>query len=207
MKTLRHSLKSVQIKDIIIAMILIVLPFLSEIWIFVPKVDTLNIGKLTFDSMGFSDLSVLTWIVSYKLIIIIGLLIWYFTCKLWWRNAILVPLIIEFYKLFSVIDQKKAIGFPIDESEFIESLPITFPIFLIIIYLFYKLNYFSSAIRLNRELKMEIEGIFNSLKVDKGKKINQIEFELKKLKKNKGVHTKEKYYSLLIELRNKMLEL
>ena len=60
------------------------------------------------------------WILTGKVIPVILLLIWFFTCKHWWHWIILVPLAMYTFQLFSVIKQ----NFNVDEVEIIYVIPI-----------------------------------------------------------------------------------
>lgn len=60
------------------------------------------------------------WFLTGKIIPVILLLIWFFTCKHWWHWIILVPLSMYVFQLFSIIKQ----NFTPDEVEIIYVIPI-----------------------------------------------------------------------------------
>lgn len=60
------------------------------------------------------------WFLTGKLIPIIILLIWFFTCKHWWHWIILIPMAMYVFQLFSIIKQ----NFNVDEVEIIYVVPI-----------------------------------------------------------------------------------
>lgn len=60
------------------------------------------------------------WFVSGKLIPLIILLLWFFTCKHWWHWIILVPMAMYIFQLFSIIKQ----NYFVDELEIVYVIPI-----------------------------------------------------------------------------------
>ncbi len=60
------------------------------------------------------------WFITGKLIPIIILLLWFFTCKHWWHWIILVPFSMYSFQLFSIITQ----NYNVDEVELIYVVPI-----------------------------------------------------------------------------------
>lgn len=60
------------------------------------------------------------WFLTGKVIPVILLLIWLFTCKHWWHWIILVPLAMYVFQLFSIIKQ----NWNADEVEIIYVIPI-----------------------------------------------------------------------------------
>ncbi|MEM0516767.1 MULTISPECIES: hypothetical protein [Aequorivita] len=60
------------------------------------------------------------WFLTGKIIPVILLLIWFFTCKHWWHWIILVPLSMYVFQLFNLIKQ----NFGVDEVEIIYVIPI-----------------------------------------------------------------------------------
>ena len=200
MKKLIYHIKSLQLKDIIISMILIALPFLSEFWRYIPKTKTINIGWFTIHSNGFSDISVLAWMLNYKLILIFGLSIWRLTTTHWWKNAILIPLTIEIYKLINVTSTEVS---NVDVNEFYFSLPITIPIILVLAYLSRILNKAIVIEYYKNKISDEIDNIF--LKLPTPKNSNEIEKEFNDIKKIKDSLSKEAYLSYLVNLRKKIL--
>lgn len=60
------------------------------------------------------------WFITGKLIPIIILLFWFFTCKHWWHWIILVPFSMYSFQLFSIIKQ----NYIVDEVEIVYVIPI-----------------------------------------------------------------------------------
>lgn len=60
------------------------------------------------------------WFLTGKIIPVILLLIWFFTCKHWWHWIILVPLSMYVFQLINILKQ----SFDVDEVEIIYLIPI-----------------------------------------------------------------------------------
>ena len=60
------------------------------------------------------------WFLTGKIIPVILLLIWFFTCRHWWHWIILVPLAMYTFQLFNILKQ----SFNVDEVEIVYVLPI-----------------------------------------------------------------------------------
>lgn len=60
------------------------------------------------------------WFLTGKVIPVILLLIWFFTCKHWWHWIILVPLSMYVFQLINILKQ----SFDVDEVEIIYLIPI-----------------------------------------------------------------------------------
>jgi len=60
------------------------------------------------------------WFLTGKMIPVILLLIWFFTCRHWWHWIILVPLAMYVFQLFSILKQSRNV----DEVEIIYVIPI-----------------------------------------------------------------------------------
>lgn len=199
MKTVRIGTNNIYIKDIIIAIIIAVLPFLFFIYKLAPETQVWDLGLFEIKTSGFNNVSIFVWQLNSKLLVFISLSIWFITCKNWWRLVILVPLIIELFKISSLLKSEFK---PIDQFEFLHALPLVIPITILIYILSKKLNYYSNSLILNQELNMEIESLFES--ISSNNRLKMFRNELNNLKMRKGKHTDESYLNELIELRNKI---
>ncbi|MDC7999818.1 hypothetical protein POV26_02115 [Aequorivita todarodis] len=68
----------------------------------------------------FPSLYQYAWFLTGKVIPVILLLIWFFTCKHWWHWIILVPLSMYVFQLFNILKQ----NFDVDEVEIVYVIPI-----------------------------------------------------------------------------------
>lgn len=203
MKEILKKIKKLNTRDVIIPLMIIALPFLFYSYLLVPKVKTWNTILFTVNSNDYIDVHVLIWLINTKLLLIIGLLIWFVTGKRWWKNAILIPLIIELFKLFSVISANK---FYVDNDEFIRSLPLTIPIIIMLYYIFSKMHFYTCQKKLRAEINFEIDDLIKELFKDKKEELSEIDLIFKEAKRKKNEISNEEYLSLLISIRNKIFE-
>jgi len=149
--------------------------------------SAIKIYGITLDAGLFEDIQFFSWLILVKVYLLIFLLVWFFTCKNWWRFAILVPLVIELIKFISLLNEK-ATSF--DEIDYIYSLPITIPIILILLVISNKLIKNVYYIKLDDEINQ----LFNELESDYI--INNLETEFKKLKKERTNLNKIEYLKI-----------
>ena len=81
-------------------------PFLYYTYIFVPDTPTWNNLLFTYHSGFYDNAQVGFWVLMGKVVPLLLLLIWFFTCKHWWYHAILVPIAMYGYQLGGVIAEE-----------------------------------------------------------------------------------------------------
>ena len=89
--------------------------------------------NLRYDSDHYNSIYVVAWTLTVKIIPLIFMLIWFFTCKHWWYHAILVPICMFFFQIVSVLN---------DDLTFTDSVDIYFmaPIILIALIFLYTIR-------------------------------------------------------------------
>ena len=75
----------------------------------------------TYESGAWEDVQYAMWVYTGKLIPLILLIIWFFTCRHWWYHALLVPIIMY---TFQIIRTYNGEANRIDEGQFVVLLPI-----------------------------------------------------------------------------------
>lgn len=91
-------------KDIAVLLSIVFLPFLFFIYKIVPEKKIWTTELFIIESGVFDDVQYFIWFISVKLLTLALLLIWYFTCTNKWKSIILFPIIIESYKLYSIVN-------------------------------------------------------------------------------------------------------
>ncbi|QYA26309.1 hypothetical protein G3I01_12605 [Gramella sp. MT6] len=86
----------------ILAIIIAFSPYLFYIYEIFPNGRVWETSLFTYESKYYEDVLTAAWTYSSKIVPLILLLIWFFTCKHWWYHVILVPLIMYGYQLISV---------------------------------------------------------------------------------------------------------
>ncbi|WP_452599055.1 hypothetical protein [Pontimicrobium sp. MEBiC01747] len=150
----------------VIATFIAITPYLFYLHEIVPNTATWETLIYTFHSEIYEDVQVVVWTLTGKIIPLILLIIWFFTCRHWWYHALLVPIAMYLYQIISF---SLSNSFLIDEFELIHIIPfiaVIIPsIYLIRARLFNRLNSVGKSIQeLEDELKMKpkgIKGVFN----------------------------------------------
>ena len=78
-------------------------------------IDSWEVIGLTFTSNGYGKVSYAFYYYFSKLVPLSLLLIWFFTCKHWWYHAILIPISMYAFQLYSIIFSEESAK--IDENE------------------------------------------------------------------------------------------
>ena len=150
----------------VIATFIAITPYLFYLYKGVPNAPTWETFFYTFNSEISGNVRVVVWTLTGKIIPLLLLIIWFFTCRHWWYHALLVPIAMYFYQIISFSLSNTQF---IDEFELVHIIPfmaVIIPsIYLIRARLFHRLNSVDKSIQeLEDELKMKpkgIKGVFN----------------------------------------------
>ena len=137
-----------------------------------------------------------------KVLIIFFSMIWFLSCKHWWRFSILVIIFIELLKLFSVFNSNQK---SYDEIEFYMSLPITLPIIILLILLSNKINSLNTIKKIQIKINEEINNEITALNSKSQKQIYELKSEFKTLLENKNAINETDYLEQLILIREKII--
>ncbi len=98
----------------LIAVFMVASPYLFYLYEGFPDVkvwETSFFGiDITYTSNYYESINVLMWIVFSKLIPLLFLLIWFFTCKHWWYHAILVPITMFLFQIYTTFADDQRYG-------------------------------------------------------------------------------------------------
>src|SRR5690606_18444952 len=92
--------KSQLIIGTIIATFIAITPYLFSLYESVPSVQVWNTSFFNYDSKSWGDVRLVMWIFTSKIIPLMLIIIWFFTCRHWWYHALLVPIIMYLYQIF-----------------------------------------------------------------------------------------------------------
>lgn len=122
MSNLLHKLKKVQLKKYLVsdksisrksifigslvATLVASTPFLFNLHNFVPDTAKWTNWLFTYDSVGYENAQIGIWLILSKLIPIMLLILWFFTCRHWWYHVILIPIITYIIQLFFILDEE-----------------------------------------------------------------------------------------------------
>ena len=119
----------------ILAIIIAFSPYLFYIYEIFPNGPVWETSFFTYESKYYEDVLTAAWTYSSKIVPLILLLIWFFTCKHWWYHVILVPLVMYAYQLTSVFYEDVYLDvIAMDSGDLIVMAPF-FIIILSIVYL------------------------------------------------------------------------
>ena len=198
-------MKKYALKDVVIITSIFLLPFVTYFYKIIPKdIEVWETVYFTFGHGGFYDVQHFFWQLSIKIVTVLILILWLFSCRHWWRHAILVPLIIEISKFINLLRVDVLV---FDEMNFIYSLPIIIPIIILLILLSNRVNYFSMSYDINKEIMDEIDDVFFKIHEDNNENINSLKLRLKNIINEKSMLGNKEYLQKLIELKNESLNL
>ena len=160
-----HADKKSLITGSIIATFIAATPYLFYLYESVPNNKVWNTFLFTYTSGFFENANTAMWIFTGKLIPLILLLIWFFTCKHWWFHTLIVPIIMYILQIFTLFydDQN------LDEFQLIYMIPvmaIIIPsIYLIRAQIFNKINEANKSLEeLEEEFKISPKTFWGKVK-------------------------------------------
>ncbi len=121
LRTDKSKLSRSAIVGTLIATIVATTPLLYSLHESVPTGKVWNTFLFTYESGFWGDAQYAMWVYTGKIIPLILLLIWFFTCRHWWYHALLVPIVM--YAFQSTNSWNSEAG-NIDEGTFVVLLPI-----------------------------------------------------------------------------------
>ena len=118
--------KKVFIKGSIIALFIAFSPLVYQIYKSVPKLKVWNTFLFTYDSGFYENANVAAWLLTGKIVPILLLSIWFFTCRHWWYHALIIPIAMYIYQIMGIFN---------DDTRYFEELNIVYllPVMIIII--------------------------------------------------------------------------
>lgn len=198
---IKEFIYSVKRKDIIISLLILGVTFGYYLANWIPEgITSFKIWIFEIDTYGFTDIAQLAYYLKMKFLILFMAILWYLTCQHWWKSAILVIITIELFKLISSLSNEKA---PMDEIDYVTSLPITLPIILLLVLISYKLNSYNLAKEVRSQIDNEIDNVFFEMNSKKNTEFITLKQNFSKIKAKKNKKNSLKYLDDLIALRNK----
>ncbi|WP_106146657.1 hypothetical protein [Flagellimonas meridianipacifica] len=107
----------------IVTILIAITPILHYFWKYLPSDGSeMNFIGITFTNNGFPNVGDAFYYYFLKITPLLLLIIWFTTCKHWWYHAILIPIAMYSFQLFSVLTYDSQI---IDESEILYVIAVT----------------------------------------------------------------------------------
>ncbi|MGV6831745.1 MAG: hypothetical protein ACWA5P_09310 [bacterium] len=103
-KTGRQTARKSLVLGSLIATFIAITPYLFYLYESVPEVKVWDTFLFTYDSNYFQDANWVAWLFVGKIIPLLLLFIWFFTCRHWWYHALLVPIAMYVYQIFGLFN-------------------------------------------------------------------------------------------------------
>lgn len=120
-KTRNYRLGKSAITGTIIATIIASTPLLFSLHESVPDEKIWSTFLFTYESGFWESAQYAMWVYTGKLLPLILMIIWFFTCRHWWYHALLVPIVMY---SFQIVTSYNAEVKTIDEGQVLVLLPI-----------------------------------------------------------------------------------
>ncbi|PCE63966.1 hypothetical protein [Sediminicola luteus] len=105
----------------IVAVLIAISPYLFYTYQYFPNTPTYDTFLFSIESTYYESVNTMMWMLMGKLIPLILLILWFFTCKHWWYHIILIPVAMYAFQIFSLIESDIK---NIDEIEIYWLIPI-----------------------------------------------------------------------------------
>ena len=166
LKTANKRLSRSAVVGTIIATIIASTPLLYSLHESVPTTEVWDTFLFTYKSGAWKEAQYAMWVYTSKLIPLILLVIWFFTCRHWWYHAILVPIVMF---AFQGVNSWNAEAGNIDEGTFVVLLPnlvlVVPSIYLIRAKMFNKINTADKTLEeLEEEFMIKPKGVWGKVK-------------------------------------------
>ncbi|QXP58954.1 hypothetical protein [Olleya sp. HaHaR_3_96] len=103
-----------------VAVFIALTPYLYSLYESVPETKVWRTLLFEYNSNHYEDANLAMWVLTGKLLPLILLLLWFFTCRHWWYHALLVPIIMYSYQIIVFFNDELTY---IDELQLIYLLP------------------------------------------------------------------------------------
>ena len=113
--------KSLLLIGTLYVVFIIGVPFLFYAYTGIPDSDTWDTIFGTYTSKAWGSVQAFAWVILGKLIPFLLLLIWFLTCKHWWYHALLVPICMYAFQIYSALREDVQL---IDNLELFALVPI-----------------------------------------------------------------------------------
>src|SRR5690606_29721141 len=150
----------------VIATFVAITPYIFYLYESVPAVKVWNTFLFTYNSGFYQDANASMWVLTSKIVPLLLLVIWFFTCRHWWYHALLVPISMYSYQIFVTVGADFEY---IDSNQLIYLIPvmaIVIPsIYLIRAKIFNEINTASKSLEeLEDEFKISPKNLWEKIK-------------------------------------------
>lgn len=188
------------LKDFSVVFVILISPFLFFLYMLSPE-KTVEwetwLFHININNTGY-EVDEFLWCTSTYFLITINLILWFVSCKHWWRFVILIPIIIELDKVNLIYYD---LSYDILDYKFYYSLLLSIPVIIFLFFLSKKLNYYSLSKSINKQIDDEINVLMKHVSNYKTEDYKAYKTKLMLLRKQKINLDKKEYLIQLIKLR------
>lgn len=142
-------------------LILVTVPFLFYAYRLISKETTsLDFLGITIEAGAHGNMNYYAYYFLGKLSFLLAFIVWYLTCRHWWKFAILVPICMLVFQMAGLVNT--SIDY-IDEFDFWYSLPIVIPVVIILLAMSRKMAPYALSRDLREQLEEEIAKVKRDL--------------------------------------------
>lgn len=105
----------------VIATLIAITPYLFYLYESVPETQVWDTFLFTYDSKSWGDANFVMWIFVGKMIPLLLITIWFFTCRQWWYHVLIVPMAMYIYQIFGLFNENIPY---LDEFQLMHLVPI-----------------------------------------------------------------------------------
>ncbi|MDO5980508.1 hypothetical protein [Flavivirga spongiicola] len=138
----------------VIATLVAITPYLFDLYQSVPDIKIWNTFLFNYESTHYESVRTVAWTLTNKLVPLLLIFLWFFTCRHWWYHALLVPIAMYFYQIIMTFN---------DDIEYLDSNHIMYliPVMAIVIPTIYliRARIFNSLSEVNKSMQ-ELEDEF-----------------------------------------------
>ncbi|UOY07756.1 hypothetical protein L0P88_04195 [Muricauda sp. SCSIO 64092] len=139
-----------------VAIFLVAVPFLFYVYRIFPHEESATILGITFEAGGYVYMDHYAYYFLTKLLIMLCFIVWYYTCRHWWRQFILVPICMFAFQIMGIVNTKLDY---IDEFDFWYSIPVVLPMVVILFFTSKKLTRYRKSLDIMEEIENEISSL------------------------------------------------
>ncbi|MDO5971098.1 hypothetical protein Q4Q35_14920 [Flavivirga aquimarina] len=88
----------------VIATFIAITPYFFDLYESVPNTKVWNTFLFNYDSQYYGSARVLVWTLLNKIIPLVLIFIWFFTCRHWWYHTLLVPIAMYLYQIIIILN-------------------------------------------------------------------------------------------------------
>ncbi|WP_435132029.1 hypothetical protein [Formosa sp. A9] len=141
-------------------------PYLFYLYESVPNQQVWDTFLFRYESTFYGGIDIVAWTLTGKLVPLLLLIIWFFTCRHWWYHVLIVPIAMYCFQIFTVFNDDMQY---VDSNQIFYLIPIMAiiipSIYLIRARIFNEVNTANKSMQeLEDEFKLSPKGFFGKLK-------------------------------------------